>query len=111
MLASTPDPPYVAVIFTSVRTDDDDAGYAEMADRMESLAAAQPGYLGIEAARDPVSRTGVTVSYWVTEADGRAWKAVAEHLGAQALGRERWYREYRVRVASVGREYGWARDV
>ena len=110
MLAATPDPPYVAVIFTSVRTPDDDVGYAEMADAMEALAAEQPGYLGIEAARDPQSRTGVTVSYWATEADGQAWKAVAEHLGAQALGRERWYQTYRVRVATVGREYGWARD-
>ena len=34
VIAATPDPPYVAVIFTSVRTTEDDAGYAEMADRM-----------------------------------------------------------------------------
>lgn len=108
VIAATPDPPYVAVIFTSVRTTEDDAGYAEMADRMEALAATQPGYLGIEAARDPVDRVGVTVSYWATEEHGRAWKQVAEHLGAQEIGRERWYASYRVRVAVVGREYGWA---
>ena len=96
VIASTPEPPYVAVIFTSVRTVEDDAGYAAMADRMEDLAATQPGYLGIEAARDPDARVGVTVSYWATEEDGRACKQVAEHLGAQELGRERWYAAYRV---------------
>lgn len=102
-IARTPPPPYTAVIFTSVRTADDPEGYAATSAAMEELAAAQPGYLGIESARDDV---GITVSYWATPADARAWKAVAEHRLAQRLGRERWYRRYRVRVATVEREYG-----
>ena len=102
-IASTPEPPYVAVIFTSLRTDGDDEGYAAMAARMEELGAEQPGHLGIESVRDDL---GITVSYWRTEADARAWKQVAEHLGAQRLGQQQWYRSYRVRVAVVQRDYG-----
>ena len=102
-IATTPDPPYVAVIFTSLRTDHDEEGYEAMAARMEELGAEQPGYLGIESVRDGL---GITVSYWQTEADAQAWKQVAEHLGAQRLGREEWYRAYRVRVAVVQRDYG-----
>ena len=102
-VATTPDPPYVAVIFTSLRTDHDEEGYEAMAARMEQLGAEQPGYLGIESVRDGL---GITVSYWRTEADAQAWKQVAEHLGAQRLGREEWYRAYRVRVAIVQRDYG-----
>lgn len=102
-IADTPRPPYTAVIFTSVRTDDDAEGYAEAADRMELMARDQPGFLGIESARETI---GITVSYWASEADARAWKRVAEHVLAQRLGRERWYRTYRIRVATVGREYG-----
>lgn len=109
MIAPTPAPPYVAVIFTSQRTDEDDAGYARMAGEMERLGAAQPGYLGIESARS-ASGFGITVSYWRTVEDARAWKAVSEHLAAQRLGRERWYRMFRVRIAEVAREYGFARD-
>jgi heme-degrading monooxygenase HmoA len=101
--ASTPRPPYTAVIFTSVRTGEDDSGYAATADEMERLAAEQPGYLGIESAR---SGLGITVSYWASAADARAWKAVAEHLLAQQRGRDTWYRSYRVRIATVEREYG-----
>jgi heme-degrading monooxygenase HmoA len=101
-IAGTPEPPYVAVIFTSVRTDGD-AGYAAMSERMTALAAEQPGYLGIEAARD---RVGITVSYWADEATAGAWKQVAEHLVAQRLGRDVWYADYRVRIAVVQREYG-----
>jgi heme-degrading monooxygenase HmoA len=103
VFADTPPPPYTAVIFTSVRTDDD-SGYAETLARMEELAAQQPGYLGIESAREDV---GITVSYWATAAEARAWKVVAEHRMAQQTGRQRWYRGYRVRIATVDREYGF----
>ena len=101
MIASTPEPPYTAVIFTSVRTEGDQ-GYAAMAMRMEQLAARQPGYLGIESAREGV---GITVSYWRDEASAQAWKAVSEHMLAQDRGRDLWYADYTVRVATVTRAY------
>lgn len=100
----------VAVIFTSRRTGDDDAGYAEMADRMDALAARQPGYLGIDTVRAD-SGAGITVSYWADHAAARAWKRHAEHLVAQQLGRQRWYDRYTVRVATVERSYEFARPI
>ncbi len=109
MLAKTPAPPYVAVIFTSVRSDEDDAGYEAMMAEMDRLSVLQPGYLGIESARG-ADGLGITVSYWRSAADARAWKQVSEHAAAQRLGRERWYRMFRVRIAEVAREYGFARD-
>ncbi len=99
--AQTPEPPYVAVIFTSRRTEGD-RGYAVMAASMEALAAEQPGFLGIESARDDV---GITVSYWTDQQAARDWKAVTAHLVAQQRGREAWYDDYRVRVATVERDY------
>lgn len=105
MFADTPAPPYTAVIFTSLRTGEDEDGYAAMAAAMDEQARLQPGYLGIESARG-ADGLGITVSYWRTADDARAWKRVAEHAGAQRLGRERWYRAYRVRVAEVSRVYG-----
>ncbi|HET7398308.1 MAG TPA: antibiotic biosynthesis monooxygenase [Intrasporangium sp.] len=104
LFADTPPPPYVAVIFTSTRTEGDH-GYAAMAAAMEDLARRQPGYLGIESARDEI---GITVSYWTDEHAARAWKDVAAHLVAQRRGRERWYADYRVRVGTVEREYSLA---
>jgi heme-degrading monooxygenase HmoA len=109
MFADTPEPPYTAVIFTSRRTPLDDASYDAMTARMEALAAQQPGYLGMESARDPRNRLGITVSYWATEADARAWKQVGAHLHAQRLGADTWYEEYRVRIASVSRAYARGR--
>lgn len=103
-LASTPAPPYTAVIFTSRRTEGD-RGYAAMSRAMVALAQSQPGFLGIESAHEAL---GITVSYWADEDDARGWKEVAEHLVAQRRGREVWYSDYRVRVATVTRDYGSA---
>lgn len=103
MIAKTPAPPYYAVIFTSVRTDTED-GYASMAELMMRLAPEQPGYLGVEHAREEL---GLTVSYWRDEASIAAWKANAEHQLAQRQGREKWYAAFALRVAKVERAYGF----
>lgn len=60
MVANTPTPPYYAVIFNSIRSEDID-GYSEMADFMVALAGTQEGFLGVESARNEL---GITVSYW-----------------------------------------------
>ena len=102
VLASTPQPPYYAVIFTSLRTPGDN-GYSDMANQMVQLATEQPGFLGIESAREGL---GITVSYWLDLESIKQWKANAEHLAAQKLGREQWYSSFRVRIAKVERDYG-----
>lgn len=101
-IASTPEPPYYAVIFSNHLTDSDD-GYAAMADRMVELAAQQPGFLGVESVRDDL---GITVSYWDSLEAIRNWKQNTEHLEAQRLGREKWYSGFKLRIAKVERDYG-----
>ncbi len=101
--APTFPPQYYAVIFASRRTPSDD-GYAAMAERMATLAATQPGYLGIESARGG-DGFGITVSYWESPQAIQAWKEQAEHLGAQQGGVGRWYEHYELRVARVERAY------
>lgn len=99
--ARTPSPPYYAVIFTSVRAEGD-AGYGEAAQRMLELASAQPGFLGFESARQEI---GISVSYWESLEAIAAWKAHAAHREAQGRAKD-WYRQFRVRVCRVEREYG-----
>jgi len=99
--ATTPDPPYVAVIFTTEQSDDID-GYAAMAERMLELARTQPGFLGVESVREGAQ--GVTISYWRDMGSVRAWGAHLEHREAQPLGRERWYKTWRLRIVEVKAE-------
>ena len=93
-------PPYFAVIFTSIRSATPDDGYAETAARMEELARAQPGFLGVESARGD-DGLGITISYWKSMEDIAAWGRHAEHLLAQKGGREKWYESFSLRVCSV----------
>jgi len=93
--------PYFAVIFTSTQTEHTE-GYSEMAEKMETLAKQQEGYIDIDSARNSV---GITVSYWESLDAIKKWKANTEHLFAQQKGREQWYNWYNVKICKVEREY------
>lgn len=102
-IAPTPSAPYYAVIFTSIRKPEDN-GYEEMANRMVELAHEQKGFLGVESARNDI---GITVSYWQSLEDIKNWKQVNEHVLAQERGRTNWYKEYKVRICLVERDYAF----
>jgi heme-degrading monooxygenase HmoA len=91
---------YFAVIFTAQRSLSGDDIYDITADRMVLLARRQPGFLGVESVRGN-DGIGITVSYWVDRDAIANWRQQAEHLAAQALGRQEFYDWYRVRVAEV----------
>lgn len=101
--ARTPDPPYYAVIFTSLRTNREEAEYAAAADRMLELAAQQPGYLGVESVRDSQG-LGITVSYWQDLRSISAWRDQAEHQVIQQQGKEKWYAQYHLRICHVEKD-------
>ena len=96
---------YYAVIFTSIRTDGEN-GYVKMAQQMEDLAKEQPGFLGVESAREEV---GITVSYWESREAIASWKAHADHIFAQQKGIKDWYSWYKVRICLVEREYDFTK--
>jgi heme-degrading monooxygenase HmoA len=101
MIAKTPEPPYYAVIFSSLRTEEIE-GYAEMADLLVELASMQEGFMGIESARNEL---GITVSYWKDLESIRKWKQHTDHVIAQKKGRTDWYKNYKTRIAKVERDY------
>jgi heme-degrading monooxygenase HmoA len=105
-LAETPATPYYAVIFTSIRSNET-TGYEAMAEAMVSLAAQQPGFLGVESAHDSL---GITVSYWESLEAIAAWKQNSAHLVAQQRGRDLWYRAFKTRICRVERDYEFSRE-
>lgn len=100
-MAKTPQTPYYAVIFTSIRTDNDNS-YADMSQKMIDLAKQQDGFLGIESAREEI---GITVSYWRDLDSIKKWKDNSEHTIAREKGREIWYKSFKTRIAKVERDY------
>ena len=102
-LANTPNPPYYAVIFSSIR-ENDDIAYQDMVKKMDELAKTQSGFLGFETARDLL---GVSVSYWENLEAIQKWKNNVDHIQAQNKGKSDWYSSYKVRIAKVEREYSF----
>lgn len=105
-VAFTPKAPYYAVIFTSERTPGDN-GYAEMAREMLRLAGEQPGFLGVESARDGI---GITVSYWDSLEAIDRWRQDPRHRTAQARGYGEWYESFALRVCRVERDHLFTRS-
>lgn len=103
MIANTPEPPYYAVIFSSLNTENV-TDYSETADRMVELAQQQDGFLGIESARNEI---GITVSYWRDLDAIKNWREHAEHSMAREKGRADWYSAFKTRIAKVERDYGF----
>jgi heme-degrading monooxygenase HmoA len=101
------EPPYYAVVFTTVRTQEQ-SGYRDTNARMEELVKDVPGYLGMDHAQNP-GGLGITVAYF-RDADALTqWRTNAEHQAAQKRGRDSWYDSYTLHVAKVERSHTFKR--
>jgi len=96
-------PPYYAVIFTSIKNENNE-GYEEWDNRMFELVNEEAGYLGHESYRNADGK-GVTISYWKDLESLSHWRNNPQHQQAQELGMQKWYEHYRIRVCKVERDY------
>lgn len=102
-----------AVIFSSRLRADAGPAYGAMAEKMEALVAQMPGFLGAESFRRE-DGTGVTISYWDSQAAIKRWKDNPMHKRAQDLGKASWYESYEIYVCKVDEAWsfpGRAADV
>lgn len=106
--ASLPPPPYYAVIFSSQRNGEDEAGYRAAAERMLERVRGRPGFLGAESVRGE-DGFGITVAYFESEEAIADWRNDAEHARARRDGHRLWYRHFEQRIARVERAYGGVR--
>jgi heme-degrading monooxygenase HmoA len=99
----------IAVIFIAQRTALDDESYAAAATAMVALAEGQVGYLGMDSVRG-TDGLGITVSYWASDANAKAWRDHPDHKAIRDAGRDRWYSSYSLHVAEVTRSYDWQKS-
>lgn len=104
-ISKTPEPPYYAVVFTSINANVDHTEHVAMSARLVQRASTYAGFLGIEAARNS-DGTGVAVVYWQDLDSIGAWAKDPEHQVAKRKGREIWYSHYMIRICKVEQEYG-----
>lgn len=76
--------------------------YEQMANKMVELAKQQPGFLGVESARQEI---GITISYWDSLEAIKKWKENELHQLAQQRGKEEFYQSYKVEICKVEKNY------
>ncbi|MEU6069441.1 antibiotic biosynthesis monooxygenase [Streptomyces sp. NPDC047082] len=101
--------PYYAVVFTSVRTEEDDDGYRRTAERLSELVKGIPGFLGEDSARTP-GGLAISVAYFRDLAGIEAWRRDARHREAKRYGREHWYERYSIHIARVEQSHTFDRS-
>ncbi len=99
MLTSYPTP-YYAVIFTSLRRNDDPE-YGNTNDELEVLAKEIKGFLGTESVRESFDTLGISISYWDSMEAIQNWREHAQHRMAKEKGIQDWYKAYSIRIAKV----------
>lgn len=78
--------------------------YAAVANRMEALAQTMPGFISIDT-YEAADGNRVSIVEFTSHEAAQAWRRHPEHREAQALGRAKFYSEYRIQVGTLEREY------
>jgi heme-degrading monooxygenase HmoA len=97
----------IAVIFEVWPADGRKQAYLELAAALRPLLERIDGFISIERF-ESLSEPGkiLSLSVFRDEAAVQAWRNTMEHRAAQAQGRAGVFRDYRLRIAGVIRDYG-----
>jgi heme-degrading monooxygenase HmoA len=86
--------------------------YLDLAAELRPLLDGIDGFISIERFQSLADSTKIlSLSWWRDEDAVRAWRQLEPHREAQAAGRHGVFADYRLRIATVVRDYGMvARD-
>jgi heme-degrading monooxygenase HmoA len=96
-----------AVIFEVWPKEEGRQEYLDIAAALKPTLEKMDGFISIERF-ESLSEKGkiLSLSFWRDDAAIAAWRRVEHHRMAQAKGRGELFRDYRLRIAAVIRDYG-----
>ena len=77
--------------------------YSAIANRMRELAINEYGCIKFSSVTE--GNNEIAISYWNTKEQIKEWKQNKEHLKAQELGKNKWYKTYSVEIVEVISQY------
>ncbi|GAA0773021.1 antibiotic biosynthesis monooxygenase [Roseibium denhamense] len=97
----------IAVIFEVIPHGDKKQDYLDMAAEMRPLVEEIDGFLSVERFQSLTNPEKLlSVSFFRDEAALDQWRQLTQHRKAQSVGRKSYFKDYRLRVAHVLRDYG-----
>jgi heme-degrading monooxygenase HmoA len=99
----------IAVLFEVVPKEGKADRYFEIAAQLKAEVEAIDGFISVERF-ESLSQKGkfLSLSLWRDESAVRAWRRHALHREGQREGRHEVFEDYRLRVATIVRDYGLA---
>ena len=99
----------IAVIFEVTMKDGKAEDYFEIAASLKPALESIDGFISVERFESTTTPGKyVSLSFWRDQAAVAAWRDQTEHGLAQALGKSEIFADFRIRVASVLRDYSLA---
>ena len=97
----------IAVIFEVQPAEGRRQAYLDIAAELRALLDEIDGFISIERF-ESLSTPGkvLSLSFWRDEESVRQWRVREEHRAAQRAGRGGVFQDYRLRIATVTRDYG-----
>ena len=100
----------IAVIFEVIPAPGRQQEYLDLAAELRPQLEKIDGFISIERFASLASEEKIlSLSIWRDEEAVQRWRQVDEHRAAQARGRGGIFADYRLRVASIVRDYGMTR--
>ena len=97
----------IAVIFEVIPHPAHKGDYLSLASDLKPLLETIDGFLSIERFQSLTDGDKIlSLSFWRDEAAVAAWRNLGPHRRAQVAGRDEIFRDYRLRIAAVARDYG-----
>ena len=96
----------LAVIFEVIPAKEGKQEYLEIAARLREHLVEMPGFISIERFQSLTEPEKIlSLSFWEDEASIAKWRNLEEHRNAQSKGRNQLFKDYRIRVCNVVRDY------
>jgi heme-degrading monooxygenase HmoA len=97
----------IAVIFEVWPKPEHRQEYLDLAAELKPILETIDGFISVERFESLTQKGKIlSVSFFRDEAAVAAWRNVAEHRKSQGKGRATIFENYRIRIASVIRDYG-----
>ena len=96
----------IAVIFEVTPTKEGKQEYLDIAAGLREHLTQMPGFVSIERFQSLTEPEKLlSLSFWDDEDSVRKWRTLEEHRMAQSKGRHQLFKNYRIRVCQVERDY------
>jgi heme-degrading monooxygenase HmoA len=97
----------IAIIFEVWPAEGHEQRYFDLAAQLKAELETMDGFISVERFRS-LTEPGkfLSLSFWRDEASVQRWRNLESHRAAQAEGRGGVFANYRLRVASIIRDYG-----